>query len=72
MINILIQVELPGCKGIWTVYYKNSRSLSADSLKAMLEEDEYHAYLIISIESRTMVRFIIIEDFEILTCKSTL
>ncbi|KAL6501455.1 hypothetical protein OROGR_026588 [Orobanche gracilis] len=44
--------SLPGCKGIWTVYHKNLRS---DSSKAAIDEDEYHAYLIISLENRTMV-----------------
>ncbi|OWM75669.1 hypothetical protein CDL15_Pgr021834 [Punica granatum] len=46
-------VELPGCKGIWTVYHKNSRGV--DSSKLGADDDEYHAYLIISLESRTMV-----------------
>lgn len=50
---ILLQVELPGCKGIWTVYHKNTRGL--DSSKVGVDDDEYHAYLIISLESRTMV-----------------
>lgn len=50
-----MQVELPGCKGIWTVYHKSSRSHSADSSRIVSEDDEYHAYLIISLESRTMV-----------------
>ncbi|XP_022891037.1 cleavage and polyadenylation specificity factor subunit 1 isoform X1 [Olea europaea var. sylvestris] len=48
----ITQESLPGCKGIWTVYHKNSRS---DSLKMAADEDEYHAYLIISLENRTMV-----------------
>lgn len=51
--EVITEVELPGCKGIWTVYHKSTRSLNADSSK--LDEDEYHAYLIISLESRTMV-----------------
>ncbi|MQM02178.1 hypothetical protein Taro_034945 [Colocasia esculenta] len=42
-------VELPGCRGIWTVYHKSSRN------QVTAEDDEYHAYLIISLESRTMV-----------------
>ncbi|KAG8381459.1 hypothetical protein BUALT_Bualt06G0124100 [Buddleja alternifolia] len=46
------QESLPGCKGIWTVYHKNIRS---DSSKGLADEDEYHAYLIISLENRTMV-----------------
>ncbi|XP_073128753.1 cleavage and polyadenylation specificity factor subunit 1 isoform X2 [Henckelia pumila] len=48
----ITQESLPGCKGIWTVYHKNLRS---DSLKGAAYEDEYHAYLIISLENRTMV-----------------
>lgn len=51
----LLQVELPGCKGIWTVYHKSSRSHAVDSSKATTEDNEYHAYLIISLETRTMV-----------------
>ncbi|EPS69122.1 hypothetical protein M569_05643, partial [Genlisea aurea] len=50
--EMISQVSLPGCKGIWTVYHKNSRS---DLTKSIADEDEYHAYLIISLESRTMV-----------------
>lgn len=49
------QVELPGCKGIWTVYHKNTRSHNTDSSKLADDDDEYHAYLIISLEARTMV-----------------
>uniref|UniRef100_A0A0D9W2W1 Cleavage/polyadenylation specificity factor A subunit C-terminal domain-containing protein n=1 Tax=Leersia perrieri TaxID=77586 RepID=A0A0D9W2W1_9ORYZ len=41
-------VELPSCRGIWTVYYKSYRGQTA-------EDNEYHAYLIISLENRTMV-----------------
>ncbi|KAL3834565.1 hypothetical protein ACJIZ3_009301 [Penstemon smallii] len=48
----ITQESLPGCKGIWTVYHKNARS---DSSKGSADEDEYHAYLIISLENRTMV-----------------
>ncbi|KAL0359011.1 UNVERIFIED_CONTAM: Cleavage and polyadenylation specificity factor subunit [Sesamum angustifolium] len=48
----ITQESLPGCTGIWTVYHKNSRS---DSSKGAADEDEYHAYLIISLENRTMV-----------------
>ena len=51
------QVELPGCKGIWTVYHKNTRGSSADSSRMLSDDDEYHAYLIISLEARTMVIF---------------
>ncbi|CAI0403493.1 unnamed protein product, partial [Linum tenue] len=51
----ITEVELPGCKGIWTVYHKNSRGHNADSSKMAAFDDEYHAYLIISMEARTMV-----------------
>ncbi|CAA0830754.1 Cleavage and polyadenylation specificity factor subunit 1, partial [Striga hermonthica] len=50
--DTITQESLPGCKGIWTVYHKNVRS---DSSKVAADEDEYHAYLIISLENRTMV-----------------
>lgn len=50
-----MQVELPGCKGIWTVYHKNARGHNADFSKMAADENEYHAYLIISLEARTMV-----------------
>ncbi|XXG43165.1 hypothetical protein AAC387_Pa01g3267 [Persea americana] len=53
--ELITEVELPGCKGIWTVYHKSSRGHSADSSRITSEDDEYHAYLIISLESRTMV-----------------
>ncbi|KAL1319206.1 hypothetical protein HN51_071507 [Arachis hypogaea] len=53
--EVITEVELPGCKGIWTVYHKSSRSHSADSSKMANDDDEYHAYLIISLEARTMV-----------------
>ncbi|KAJ1270311.1 hypothetical protein BS78_06G044200 [Paspalum vaginatum] len=46
--DLITEVELPSCTGIWTVYYKSSRGNTAD-------DNEYHAYLIISLESRTMV-----------------
>ncbi|KAI4363631.1 hypothetical protein MLD38_019823 [Melastoma candidum] len=51
--DAITEVELPGCKGIWTVYHKNSRS--SDSAKFVVDDEEYHAYLIISMENRTMV-----------------
>lgn len=50
-----MQVELPGCKGIWTVYHKNGRGHNADFSKMAADDNEYHAYLIISLEARTMV-----------------
>lgn len=53
--EMITEVELPGCKGIWTVYHKNTRGHNADSTKMATKDDEYHAYLIISLESRTMV-----------------
>ncbi|XP_052191714.1 cleavage and polyadenylation specificity factor subunit 1 isoform X2 [Diospyros lotus] len=53
--EMITQEQLPGCKGIWTVYHKNTRSHNVDSSRTDLEDDEYHAYLIISLETRTMV-----------------
>ncbi|CAN8244624.1 unnamed protein product [Cochlearia groenlandica] len=53
--EMITEVELPGCKGIWTVYHKSSRGHNVDSSKIAADEDEYHAYLIISLEARTMV-----------------
>ncbi|XP_078447996.1 cleavage and polyadenylation specificity factor 160 isoform X2 [Wolffia australiana] len=47
--ELITEVELPGCKGIWTVYHKSSRG------QVLADDNEYHAYLIISLESRTMV-----------------
>ncbi|XP_022736191.1 cleavage and polyadenylation specificity factor subunit 1 isoform X2 [Durio zibethinus] len=53
--EMITEVELTGCKGIWTVYHKSTRSHNADSSKMADDDDEYHAYLIISLEARTMV-----------------
>lgn len=53
--ELITEVELQGCRGIWTVYHKNTRGHNADSSKMSAVDDEYHAYLIISLESRTMV-----------------
>ncbi|KAF5200305.1 Cleavage and polyadenylation specificity factor subunit [Thalictrum thalictroides] len=54
--ELITEVELAGCKGIWTVYHKTARGHNKDdSSKTSSEDDEYHAYLIISLESRTMV-----------------
>ncbi|OMO98062.1 cleavage and polyadenylation specificity factor subunit 1-like protein [Corchorus olitorius] len=53
--EMITEVELSGCKGIWTVYHKSTRSHSADLSKMADDDDEYHAYLIISLEARTMV-----------------
>ncbi|KAM7272599.1 hypothetical protein ACFE04_027262 [Oxalis oulophora] len=53
--EIITEVELQGSKGIWTVYYKNTRGHNVDSSKMAAGDDEYHAYLIISLETRTMV-----------------
>ncbi|KAJ8752855.1 hypothetical protein K2173_008590 [Erythroxylum novogranatense] len=61
--EMITEVELPGCKGIWTVYHKNARGHVADSSKIAASDDEYHAYLIISMEARTMV----LETGELLT-----
>ncbi|KAL8217962.1 hypothetical protein R6Q57_021335, partial [Mikania cordata] len=52
--EIITQEAIPGCKGLWTVYHKSSRN-QADHSKTASEDDEYHAYLIISLENRTMV-----------------
>ncbi|CAN6242631.1 unnamed protein product [Urochloa humidicola] len=46
--DLITEVELPSCTGIWTVYYKSSRGVTT-------EDNEYHAYLIINLENRTMV-----------------
>ena len=53
---------LPGCKGIWTVYHKNTRIHLSESSRMADEEDEYHAYLIISLEARTMVLFSLVDS----------
>ncbi|KAE8022429.1 hypothetical protein FH972_008231 [Carpinus fangiana] len=53
--EMITEVELPGCKGIWTVYHKNARGHNADFSKMGADDNEYHAYLIISLEARTMV-----------------
>ncbi|KAI3817931.1 hypothetical protein L1987_11731 [Smallanthus sonchifolius] len=52
--EIITQEAIPGCKGLWTVYHKSSRN-QAEHSKTATEDEEYHAYLIISLESRTMV-----------------
>jgi cleavage and polyadenylation specificity factor subunit 1 len=49
------QVELPGCSGIWTVYHKAERDDATEFDFGTSETEEFHAYLIISLESRTMV-----------------
>lgn len=55
----ILKEPIPGCKGLWTVYHnKNSRSHNTDSSKMADDDDEYHAYLIISLETRTMVNLI--------------
>lgn len=53
--ELITEVELPGCKGIWSVYHKNSRGHASDFSKMAADDNEYHAYLIISLEARTMV-----------------
>ncbi|PRQ26333.1 hypothetical protein RchiOBHm_Chr6g0293481 [Rosa chinensis] len=47
--EMITEVALPGCKGIWTVYHKNACGHNVES-----SDDEYHAFLIISLEARTM------------------
>lgn len=51
----ITQEGIPGCKGVWTVYYKSARNQLVNSSKLAVDDDEYHAYLIISLEARTMV-----------------
>lgn len=53
--EVITQESIPGCRGLWTVYHKNSRSHNTDSSKMAADDDEFHAYLIISLETRTMV-----------------
>lgn len=53
--EMITQESLPGCKGVWTVYHKNTRNQIVDCSKMADDDDEYHAYLIISLESRTMI-----------------
>ncbi|CAH9139745.1 unnamed protein product [Cuscuta epithymum] len=53
--EVITQESLPGCKGIWTVYHKSTRSNLNESSKVAYDDDEYHAYLVISLETRTMV-----------------
>jgi cleavage and polyadenylation specificity factor subunit 1 len=50
-----LQVELPGCTGIWTVYHKAQRDSASDIDLVTSKDEEFHAYLIISLGSRTMV-----------------
>lgn len=53
--DLINKVALPGCSGIWTVYHKTDRDDSNEFDFGTSEDDEFHAYLIISLESRTMV-----------------
>ncbi|CAK9135184.1 unnamed protein product [Ilex paraguariensis] len=53
--EMITQENLQGCKGVWAVYHKSTRSHNIDSSKMAADDDEYHAYLIISLESRTMI-----------------
>ncbi|XP_043813334.1 cleavage and polyadenylation specificity factor subunit 1 isoform X3 [Manihot esculenta] len=53
--EMITEVDLPGCRGIWTVYHKTARGHSVDTSRMAAVDDEYHAYLIISMENRTMV-----------------
>ncbi|KAL6004780.1 hypothetical protein ACLOJK_005336 [Asimina triloba] len=64
--DLITEVELAGCKGIWTVYHKSARGHSADPSKTVSEDDEYHAYLIISLESRTMLLLLVSGTVEFL------
>jgi len=48
-------VEIPGCSGIWTVYHKAERDDATEFDFGTTEAEEFHAYLIISLESKTMV-----------------
>lgn len=67
----ILKESLPGCKGVWTVYHKNTRSQMVDSSKMVVDEDEYHAYLIISLETRSMVkwfRFFILLSRNAISC----
>lgn len=54
-VNCVCQVELPGCSGIWTVYHKAERDDANEFDFGTNEIEEFHAYLIISLESKTMV-----------------
>ncbi|CAM6094104.1 unnamed protein product [Calypogeia fissa] len=49
--DVITDVNLPGCTGVWTVYYTTEESFRSQNS----EDSEYHAYLIICLESRTMV-----------------
>ncbi|KAG6554300.1 hypothetical protein Mapa_004216 [Marchantia paleacea] len=47
--DLITDVNLPGCSGVWTVYHlKEGQAIP-------VEEEEYHAYLIISLDVRTMI-----------------
>jgi cleavage and polyadenylation specificity factor subunit 1 len=54
--DLITEVELPGCTGIWTVYHKAQRDSASDIDLVTSKDEEFHAYLIISLGSRTMVR----------------
>lgn len=49
--DLITDVNLPGCIGVWTVYYTTEESSGA----LHSEDSEYHAYLIICLDARTMV-----------------
>ncbi|GBG62092.1 hypothetical protein CBR_g28568 [Chara braunii] len=70
--DLITEVELPGCQGIWTVYHRvgeeeeeerKEEDLDAAPREAGLAatlgwddvDSEFHAYLVLSMESRTMV-----------------
>ena len=42
------------------MYHKSTRSHNTDSSKLADDDDEYHAYLIISLEARTMVNTVFV------------
>lgn len=53
--ELITEVKLPGCSGIWTVYHKAERDDATEFDFGTNEAEEFHAYLIISLESQTMV-----------------
>ncbi|KAL2641921.1 hypothetical protein R1flu_009508 [Riccia fluitans] len=47
--DLITDVQLPGCSGVWTVYY------TKEGQTVPVQDEEYHAYLIISLDVRTMI-----------------
>lgn len=39
--ELITEVELAGCKGMWTVYYKGSSSHASESAKLMIQSTFY-------------------------------